>query len=267
MGIPFTAARARNTGFRRLLKERPQIAMVQFVDGDCILEPDWLKSATAFLENHSSVGAVCGRRKELLPHASIYNKLCDMEWNTPVGESRSCGGDALFLTEVMLGSGGYRDSMIAGEEPELCFRLRQKGWKICRLDEPMTLHDANITRISQWWKRAQRAGYAYMSGALLHGKSSELYNIRPVLRISFWGAILPLFIILLSAFVDPLALIMFLLYPAQWLRIANSGREPTRINLAWAFYNLLGKFAELSGVLQCLCDAVRSRNRSIIEYK
>ena len=64
---------------------------------------------------------------------------------------------------------GYREDLIAGEEPELCVRLRTKGWRIWRLDAEMTLHDAAMTCFSQWWRRAVRAGYSYGQGAHLHG--------------------------------------------------------------------------------------------------
>ncbi|MEO0678525.1 MAG: hypothetical protein AAFZ02_13325, partial [Pseudomonadota bacterium] len=37
LAIPFTAARARNAGFRALLARAPELDFVQFVDGDCEL--------------------------------------------------------------------------------------------------------------------------------------------------------------------------------------------------------------------------------------
>ena len=42
LSIPFTAARARNEGFARLLKLAPAVEFVQFVDGDCELVDGWL---------------------------------------------------------------------------------------------------------------------------------------------------------------------------------------------------------------------------------
>src|SRR5262245_28643656 len=41
---PFTAARARNEGFAALKALRPDIRFVQFVDGDCELVDDWLRT-------------------------------------------------------------------------------------------------------------------------------------------------------------------------------------------------------------------------------
>ena len=80
---PFSAARARNEGFATLKLLSPEVRFVQFVDGDCELDADWLETAVNFVAQHADVALVCGRRREKSPHASIYNWLCDMEWNTP----------------------------------------------------------------------------------------------------------------------------------------------------------------------------------------
>lgn len=158
MASSFTAARARNAGFERLLSLRPHIRFVQFVDGDCEMMESWKTAALAYLDAHPNCAAVCGRRRERHPERSVYNRLCDVEWNTPVGDTLRCGGDALFRTEAFTQVGGFRDDLIAGEEPELCLRLRRSGWQVHRLDQEMTLHDAAITSWGQWWRRTVRGG-------------------------------------------------------------------------------------------------------------
>ncbi len=87
LSIPFTAARARNTGFQFLVQNNPQLKYVQFVDGDCEIVEGWLEKAEQKLEQNSDLAVVCGRRRERYPDASIYNRLCDIEWNTPIGET------------------------------------------------------------------------------------------------------------------------------------------------------------------------------------
>ena len=134
MSMPFTAARARNAGYRRLQEIIPDLSYVQFVDGDCELVDGWIQAAATFLEQRPDVGAVCGRRRERFPDRSIYNWLCDLEWEGPVGEVRACGGDVMIRRSALEAVGGYRDDMIAGEEPELCVRLRAAGWLVWRLD-------------------------------------------------------------------------------------------------------------------------------------
>jgi glycosyltransferase involved in cell wall biosynthesis len=52
MAQPFTAARARNAGIERL-RTGPQLDYIQFVDGDCELQPNWIDTALAFLNSHA----------------------------------------------------------------------------------------------------------------------------------------------------------------------------------------------------------------------
>jgi len=141
----FTAARARNEGFRRLTALAPELEFVMFVDGDCELFPDWIAAAVSFLDGRPDVVAACGRRRERFPQASVFNRLCDIEWNTVPGEARAFGGDVVLRAAALRAVGGYRDDLIAGEEPELCVRLRAAGWKIWRLGHDMTWHDATMT--------------------------------------------------------------------------------------------------------------------------
>src|ERR1700676_521592 len=58
---PFTAARARNEGFTKLMALWPNILFVQFIDGDCTLAPLWIDKAVAFMEQRPDVAIVCGR--------------------------------------------------------------------------------------------------------------------------------------------------------------------------------------------------------------
>ena len=169
----FTAARARNVGFFRLLELAPDTKYVQFVDGDCELDSSWPGAAISFLEKNAQAGAVFGRRRERYPSRSVYNWLCDLEWNTPTGESKAFGGDVFMRVSAFQAVGGYRNDVIAGEDPELGIRLRAAQWKLFRLDQEMTLHDAAITRFSQWWRRSVRSGYAFALGAELHGAPPE----------------------------------------------------------------------------------------------
>ena len=135
--------------------------------------------------------AVCGRRRERFPRASIYNTLCDIEWNTPIGKARACGGDALIRAKAFQQVIGYNPTIIAGEEPEMCVRLRAAGWEIWRIDAEMTLHDAAMTKFSQWWKRALRSGHAYAEGFAMHGAPPESHNAKQVKSIWMWGLFLP----------------------------------------------------------------------------
>ncbi|MES9899567.1 MAG: glycosyltransferase family 2 protein [Sedimenticola sp.] len=267
MSIPFTAARSRNEGFQCLLELLPNVSYVQFVDGDCEIQQNWSDVALGFLQHHEDVAVVCGRRRERFPDQTVYNLLCDIEWDTPVGETKACGGDAMMSVQAFAEVRGFRDDLIAGEEPELCVRLRQNGWKIWRLDEEMTLHDAAMNRFSQWWKRSVRAGYAFAEGAAIHGAPPERHWVKEARRARLWSVIIP-FLILAGTVLDNYALLALLIYPLQVLRgCMKSAQKSRRVAGLYAFFIMLGKFPEFAGQLKYFWGRLSNKRSPLIEYK
>ncbi len=266
LSVPFTAARARNAGWRELVRVHSEVEYVHFVDGDCEILPSWVEQAQRYFVGHSECAVVCGRRVERFPERSIYNTLCDIEWNTPIGEALACGGDAIIRREALAAMDGYRDDFIAGEEPELCVRLRHAGWKIQRIDVDMTLHDADMTKFIQWWKRTKRCGFAYALGASVHGGPQERHWVKETLRATFWGGLLPLSIVILSFFHVGFAL-LFTVYPVQWLRVLRSAYFEQDVKKQWAMFSILGKFPEFMGVLEFYRKKISNQKMTLIEYK
>ncbi len=264
MSIPFTAARARNAGFARLM-EIAAPDYVQFIDGDCELATGWLEKAAGWLDQNPEFAVACGRRREKRPEASIFNRQCDREWATPVGEAEACGGDALMRSSAFESVSGFDEALIAGEEPELCLRLREKGWRVMRLDQEMTRHDANIERLSQWWKRALRAGHAYAEVSYKHRTSPNRIWAGETRRALIWAALAPA--AFAGAFIiHPALLLLLLIYPMQVARLAlRRGGAP----FEWADASLLtlGKFAEALGVLKFHINRMTGAQARLIEYK
>lgn len=267
MSVPFTAARARNAGFWRLRETVTDIAYVQFVDGDCQLIEDWPEHALAFLDAHADVGAVCGRRRERYSERSIYNWLCDQEWGGPTGEVRAFGGDVMIRVNAFETTSGYRDDLIAGEEPELCVRLRAAGWRIWRLDTEMTLHDAAMTRFDQWWRRALRGGYAFAQGAYLHGTAPERHFVWEARRAWLWGIWLPLACLAFGLAFGPWGWAAWLIYPLQILRQTVRNRGPLEQRALLALFQVLARFPEGFGQIRFMRDRLFGRQTRIIEYK
>jgi GT2 family glycosyltransferase len=267
MSLPFTAARARNQGYRRLRQLSPELSYVQFVDGDCEIDPLWVETASAFFDLNQDVAVVCGRRRERFPSRSIYNRLCDIEWDTPIGEAKACGGDALMRTDAFAEVGGYREDLIAGEEPELCLRLRAAGWKIWRLDAEMTQHDVAIVQFSQWWRRHVRSGYAFAQGAYLHGRAAERHWVWETLRALFCGLSLPIISLLALALFGLWGLLPLLMYPLQFVRRLARRTEPLAIRSQLTFFELATRFPESSGVFFFMRDLAVGRPGRLIEYK
>jgi glycosyltransferase involved in cell wall biosynthesis len=240
---PFTAARARNAGWRRLLELLPEAEFVQFVDGDCEVVDGWVQKASAFLQTEIDVAATCGRNRERYPEQSLFNRLCDMEWDTPVGDALSCGGNALMRVSHLIAVDGYRDELIAGEEPDLCFRFRRQGWRVVRLDEEMTLHDAAMTRVGQWWQRAKRSGWADMEASLLRGREEPQLR-RRVLSNFLWAL--------------PLA---WPFWPILWLRVQQ------RRGALYALHIVFGKVPNALGQIKFWKHRLLRRRAELIEYR
>lgn len=265
--VPFTAARGRNAGADTLDDPHSAIGFIQFVDGDCEVEDGWLTAARNFLAETPEVAGVFGRRRERYLHASIYNALCDEEWNVPPGDVKSCGGDVMFRAAAFKAVGGYRAAMIAGEEPELCVRLRQRGWKLVCLPRPMTIHDAAITCFSQWWRRAVRSGHAYAEGAHLHGAPPERHWVRETRRIWLWGLCIPVAALAATAAFGAIGLGVLLVYVAQIARLYYKRRGKSMIPFLSSVLLVLGNFPEAIGQIRFHANRIRGRMEHVIEYK
>ncbi len=266
---PFTAARARNIGFARLLERYSNLAYVQFVDGDCALVEGWCDRALAVLRADPTLAVVCGRRRERFPQASVFNALCDLEWNTPVGEALACGGDALMRVATFQRVGGYTPTLIAGEEPELCLRMRQKGWRILRIDQDMTWHDAQMLFFSQWWRRAIRGGHAFAEVSWLHRRDPEKFWQGESRRIWLWGAGVPLLSFTLLPIAHGWSGLLWLLYLLLGLKTYRHAQCQCRPVLAF-YYGLfctLAKFPELQGQLWFHLNRLKGGQSALIEYK
>lgn len=274
MNKPFTAARARNAGFAALLEEHPELDYVMFVDGDCEVRKDWLAVAEKVLDESPDLAVVCGRRRERFPEATVFNLLCDIEWNTPVGEAAACGGDAVYRVAVFRQVNGFDDSFVAGEEPELCARIRQAQYRVERLDAEMTLHDAAMSDFSQWWKRTERSGYAYMLHSVKHGKAgTRLAKSKELKSITFWGGgcfvALGLSLGLSSYWPAALYLVGVLLQVVRMsLRPSPAAREYGRAAAAkYAFFLMLGKIPQLIGAVKAYLKTVSGKEHTLLEYK
>jgi GT2 family glycosyltransferase len=266
---PFTAARGRNEGFAKLTSEHPQVDRVQFLDGDTEVIAGWLERASDELARDPSVVAVCGRRRERAPDASVYNLLCDLEWNTPVGETTQFGGDVMIRVDAFRRAGGYDDGLIAGEDPDLAVRLHKDGGRILRVDQDMTWHDAAMTSFSQWWTRAVRGGHAFAEGAERH--ADLRFWAKEVKSNWAWGAALPALGV--GMFLPTLGTSLVGVAGGYGLLFAKVQRDARRRGLSprdstiYAAFTTLAKVPQAVGQARYVVGKARGKKARIIEYK
>jgi len=273
----FTAARARNAGVARVLAERPETRFVQTLDGDCEMLPGWLEAAAAALDADAELGAAIGRLRERHPERSIYNALCDHEWDGAPGPAPGFGGIAMLRTDALAAAGPYAEAMIAGEDTELAMRMRKSGWRVERLARDMALHDADIRRFGQWWRRARRGGHGFADMAHRHPDARWPNWPRTCRSIIAWGGALPLAtlaVLVLAAawsawWLLPLVA-MLAVWPAKAWQIARAKQReglPPRLARAVGGFFMLAKPAQFLGLMGFHRDRLSGRASRIIEYK
>jgi GT2 family glycosyltransferase len=273
---PFSAARARNVGHQQLVELNPKMRFVQFVDGDCEICHGWLAHGLELLRSRPDVAVVAGTVRERYPDASIYNRLGDFEWNSNAfGEVSDVGGVFMIRREAFESIGGFDASVRAGEEPELCQRLRRCGWRLLRLNHDMALHDLAITRFADWWTRHARNGYGALDVANRFGVPGFA---RMTHRARFWSGWLLLAIAatLLTALTPNLVggAVAFLLISSIWLvhslrivmRTWQKG-HPLKIAIAYSFYTMVSYWPQMIGQIRYWMDRRMRRASRLIEYR
>jgi glycosyltransferase involved in cell wall biosynthesis len=270
--IPFTAARAYNTGVDHLLTLNQSLQFVQFLDGDAQLAPGWVNAAAQAMQQRSEVTVVCGRRREMFPQQSVYNLLADMEWDTPVGEITECGPESMMRLSLFQAVLGFNESLIAGEEPEICFRLRQQGGKVLRIDADASLHNMNMTLFKQWWRRSRRGGYAFAEEAWIHRQVAGQYRQKECLRIWLWAFALPLVAIVGMPWTAGFSLLLLLLgytlnlYKTYRFAVCKRQYDASEASI-YSLFCLLIKFPELFGQVEFFALKLLRQHRQLIEYK
>ncbi len=287
LSIPFTAARARNQGFARVVELDPDVAFVQFLDGDCEVAEGWLDLARKTLEDQPKAVVVFGKRRERFPEKSLYNRLADVEWDMAIGSTgpdgmpEACGGDAMFRVETFRAVAGFDPTVPAGEEPELCQRLRARGGSVLRLDADMTWHDSAMLKFGQWAKRQFRTGYGGLDFSTRFGKIQGRDDPfrRQIVSARIWALGWPLVLLSATALCATIggpgaalfaALVLLIAPAAQAARIAlkNRGRTGTLFAaIAYGGLTMLAKPFHLAGQCLYLRDYRAGRHARLIEYK
>ena len=266
---PTTAARARNAGWKET-----SAPLVLFLDGDTVLDPVFVRNAIEVFDSPSIAG-VFGERREMDTEGSIYNALFDLDWNAQPGFALYFGGDALVRRDALVDVDGYNESLIAGEEPDMCRRMRERDYRILHLAEPMTRHDLAMRHFSQYWRRSLRTGHAYAEVASLYARTSDPFwtdeSRRNIVRGLFW-LVAPVGCAALSAArrswlpIGIFAAGAIALGARTALRASKKTCSP-RLLAAYALHSHLQQVPIFFGQLGYWRDRRKGRDSGIMEYK
>jgi len=269
----FSAARARNEGYARLRQRLPTVQFVQFLDGDCTLAPGWLQAAAVALREQERCAIVMGKLFERNPQASVYNHLCALELDAPVGDLKewgAIGGIMAVRATAFSALGGFREEIVAGEDSEFGVRVGLAGFKITRLADTMATHDADMHRFGQWWRRSVRAGHAIGQRAALNGHTAARDCVRERRSTLAWGVALPAICLVLAWPTNGASLLLVAAANSilVWRIAAYRRRLGESLSDAWLYarYTVLAKLANAVGLLSFFLAQARGQIR-IIEYK
>lgn len=262
------ASKARNLGWQAAVGQ-----YVLFLDGDTELHPDFVSHALSTLKD-STLCAAWGHRRESRPAQSLYTKVLDLDWIYPTGRSLYFGGDVLVRRAALAQVGGFDPTLKAGEEPELCARLRAAGWEIEHIDAPMTQHDLAVNSMQAYWLRAYRSGIAYAEVAQrmrVQGDGLWQHESRRDFRHGLLFMAAPLLLLVAAWLAPALALTLLALAGLLFLRTAQrcAWKAPGQWTLCaqYAVHAHFQKIPALFGQLKWRQATRQQAEIALVDYK
>jgi cellulose synthase/poly-beta-1,6-N-acetylglucosamine synthase-like glycosyltransferase len=265
---PMCAAKARNLGW-----EEADGEFILFLDGDTELHPDFVNHALRALDD-SGLCAAWGHRRESNPQQSLYTRVLDLDWIYPPGITPYFGGDVLVRRIALAQVRGFDSTLNAGEEPELCARLRARGWKILHIDVPMTHHDLAVRSFKAYARRCYRSGIAYAEvthrmqtlGDALWQREARRDLMHGLLYVTSPLLLALAFALHVLAGALLAALGMGLLLRSAWRCRARADGN-VLLTLQYALHSHVQKIPALFGQLAWKRAHARKQRLSLVDYK
>ncbi len=149
-----SAAAGRYVGFRQTTGD-----LVLFLDGDMELCPGWLSQAINILRQQPDIAVVTGvviDRPLDTPRDNVF-AVEQADGEVRVKDVQHGGGAALYRRAVLDEVGPFNPHFYSDEEPELCVRIRRRGYRVVETDYPAVCHYTEpyeaLSSLFARWKR------------------------------------------------------------------------------------------------------------------
>ncbi|KXF79188.1 glycosyl transferase [Paramesorhizobium deserti] len=198
--------------------------LICLMDGDMLLDKDFLGQAIAFLDANPRVAGVTGHVAEMnLDNLEFTRRVRRASPENRIGPIDRMNGGGLYRRSAIEEAGYFSDRNLHGyEEFDLGVRLRARGWSLHRLDRRFVSHFGHSINAYRLLVKRWQSKYLRGVGELLraaYGKPywNNLLKELPELRLwagvyAWWLAMLALLVFLPDrkwAVAIDLALIVF----------------------------------------------------------
>ncbi|HEV7322805.1 MAG TPA: glycosyltransferase [Ensifer sp.] len=164
------------------------------LDGDMLLDGDFLEVASAFLADNPEVAGVTGHVQEMLTSNLEFSRRVTR--NAPenrIGAIDRMNGGGLYRRSAIEAVGYLSDRNLHGyEEFDLGIRLRSAGWKLHRLDRRFVQHFGHTDNSYRLLVRRWKSKYLFGIGELLRASIGQPYFfqlIRELPELKLWALV------------------------------------------------------------------------------
>ena len=165
--------------------------VLAFIDSDCTASKEWLNELIPAFSNPTM--AAVGGQVDGMCTASAVDRYEAVMSSLSLGSRErvgNSGNDTFYLPSCNLlvrrtafrNAGGFKDSMHVGEDVDLTWRLRDKGWSISYLPAGNVLHE-HRSSIRSFMSRRFDYGTSEGMLQLLHPRRRKQMVIPPLLAI------------------------------------------------------------------------------------
>ncbi len=191
------------------------------IDGDMIIEPDFIPAALQYMAEHPETGGVTGHVVDQILESLEFQRRARRQ--TPekqAGNIDRMNGGGLYRRAAIEQAGYFSDRNLHGhEEFDAGVRLRTHGWKLYRLDRPFVQHFGYSMNAYKLLTRRWKSKYLRGTGEVLRAAVGQPHwqnVIKELPELRLWGAVYVWWLVVIAAlllgFVTPWALVAALVF-------------------------------------------------------